>query len=386
MKKSLKKIIAAALLTAPFAFGSYFVTGLYSWNNTQLLHSISILAAWLFINTLFFITLYTGKTDRVRAILFITMAAAFPVGFILQLFEIRGHFMAATMSDVISGSVPFCHIVIPQTIIPAVFSKQIVFPGTMDLGFQYSASFMIIFWLGVSLFIGKGWCSWTCFYGGWEDGCSRLSRKARIKLDPKLVWGAVAVLILVILTTVETASPTYCLWLCPFKACSEFFEVASPLLVVQTVIFILLFIGLVIILPFLSKKRVQCMVLCPFGAFQSAVDKINPFDIRIDKAKCLKCKKCIKECPVMAISEASLEKGKMGFTCTKCGKCVDLCPGKAVGFHIKGTPVGGVFARAARTVFLFFTFTIFAGIGSGLIASALYRILLLITTGSLLNK
>ncbi|HEX2944968.1 MAG TPA: 4Fe-4S dicluster domain-containing protein [Clostridia bacterium] len=386
MNKTLKKIIVTALLTAPFAFGSYFVTGLFSWRSDGLLQPISVLAVWLFINTMLFITLFTGKTDKVRAILFITMAIAFPIGFILQLFELRGHFMTAVMSDVISGNVPFCHIVIPQTIIPAVFTKQIVFPGTMDLGFQHSASFMIIFWLGVSLFIGKGWCSWTCFYGGWEDGCSRLSRKARIKLNPKLVWGAVAVLLLVILTTIETASPTYCLWLCPFKACSEFFEVASPLLAVQTVIFIVLFIGLVIILPFLSKKRVQCMVLCPFGAFQSAVDKINPFDIRIDKTKCLKCKKCIKECPVMAISEASLEKGKMGFSCMKCGKCVDICPGKAAHFHIKGTPVGGAFARVARTIFLYLAFTIFAGIGAGIISSALYRILLLITTGSMLTQ
>ncbi len=386
MNKTISKIIFAALLTAPFSFGSYFITGLYSWNRVELLHSVAVLAAWLFMNVMLFITFFTGKTDRVRAIMFITMAIAFPIGFILQLFETRGRLMAATMSDVISGSVPFCHIVIPQTIIPAVLSKQIIFPGTMDLGFQYSASFMIIFWLGASLLIGRGWCSWTCFYGGWEDGCSRLSKKAGIKLNPKLVWGAAAVLILVIITAIETASPTYCLWLCPFKACSEFFEVASPLLVVQTVIFILLFIGLVIILPFLSKKRVQCMAFCPFGAFQSIVDKVNPFDIRIDKAKCLKCKKCIKECPVMAVSEASLEKGKMGFNCNKCGKCVDLCPGKAVHYHIKGTPVGGVFARTARIIFLYFAFTIFAGIGAGIISSALYRILLLITTGSLLNK
>lgn len=386
MRKTLKKIIVAALLTVPFIFGSYFVTGLYKWNNADLLPSVSVLTAWLLINSLFYIALFTQKTDRVRSILFITMAVTFPIGFILQLFEIRGHFMIATMSDVISGSVPFCHIVIPQTILPMIFSKQIVFPGTMDPQFKYSASFMIIFWIGASLLIGKGWCSWTCMFGGWEDGCSRLSRKARVKLNPKIIWGAAAVLILVILATIETASPAYCLWLCPFKACSEFFEVASPLLVVQTVIFFLLFLSLVVILPILSKKRVQCMVLCPFGAFQSVVDKANPFDIRIDRTKCLKCKKCIKECPVMAISDASLEKGKMGFTCTKCGKCVDLCPGKAVHFHIKGTPVGGVFARVTRTIFLYFTFTIFAGIGSGFIASALYRILHLIVAGSLLIK
>lgn len=383
MIDKMKRLITALLLTLPFTFLSYFVAGIIFLNGKDTLRSIALISAYVLINFMFFMSFYTRKTDKFRSFLFIAIAVTFPVEFILGLFEMRGHLMVATFSDMIAGNVPFCHIVIPQTILPLLFKGQIVFPGTID-AFAYSAGYMIVFWIAASLLLGKGWCSWVCFFGGWEEGCSRMAKKPRIKLSPKIVWGAAAVLLIVILTTIEFATPTYCLWLCPFKACSEFIEVGSPLVVIQTIIFIVLFIGLVIILPFLSKKRTQCMVLCPFGAMQSVVDKINPFDIRIDKKNCISCKKCIKECPVMAVSEKSLESGKVGFTCTKCGKCMDACPKKAIHFHIKGTPIGGKIGRITRVIFLYLAYTIIAGMGSGFIASAIQRLLLFITTGSFL--
>ena len=83
----------------------------------------------------------TGKTDRYRAIFFITMSVLFVVSFLAHFQEERGS-MALTAGEAIKGRTPFCHIVIPQTAIPAALSRTIVFPGTI-LGSYASIASMI---------------------------------------------------------------------------------------------------------------------------------------------------------------------------------------------------------------------------------------------------
>jgi ferredoxin-type protein NapH len=112
-------------------------------------------AAWgvtlAFLNTLFFLMLRNRKTDRYRSILFIAMAATFVISFISNLLEARGSMMF-TESDMIEGDIPFCHLVIPMTLIPAALTKTINFPGTI-LG-SHAIAPMFILWSGVSLALG----------------------------------------------------------------------------------------------------------------------------------------------------------------------------------------------------------------------------------------
>ena len=70
-------------------------------------------------------------------------------------------------------------------------------------------------------------------------------------------------------------------WLGPFKAVSEYVAARNPLGMVQNGIFILLFAGLVIVLPWLTRKRTQCAFFCSFGAFQSIFNKTSVFDVKI---------------------------------------------------------------------------------------------------------
>ncbi len=390
----LKKTGLALLLTLPMSFATYFVTGAYMVlapsemllehypADTILPLRIGILVAWLFVNSMLFLMFYSGKTDKFRSAIFIAMAVLFPVDFIPGLFEQRGHLMTATFENIIHGEVPFCHIVMPQTLLSMLFRKEIAFPGTIAKA-SHSIGGMIILWVAATVAIGRGFCSWTCFYGGWEDGCSRIAKKARIKkLPDRLRLLPFAVLLAVALTSLATATAAYCWWLCPFKAVSEFVETDSWITWVQTAVFIILFAGLVIVLPLLSKKRSQCISLCPFGAMQSIADKINVFEIRIIKDKCTNCRKCIRTCPMNSIDEESLIKGKTGLTCVKCGRCLDECPQKAIVWHIKGTPVGK-YAKIARTAFTWLAFTIIAAVGSGMIATGFTRIIHLAATGSI---
>jgi polyferredoxin len=386
----------AVLLSLLMLFVTYFTMGIYNvrWSRELFrldeasISRLAAIGAFLLANTLFFLTLFTNRTDRYRKVFFILVAITFPIGFITNLFELRGHLMAATFENFIHGEVPFCHIVIPQTLIPLLLKRTIVFPGslTASADFPYSIGFMIVLWVAVSVGLGRGWCSWTCFYGGWEDGFSRLLRKPVIgKIPSKLRYVPYAVLAAVVLTSLAFVVPAYCLWLCPFKSTSEFIQVLSPVNIIQTVLFILLFAALVIVFPILTRKRTQCSYFCPFGAMQSVVDKINVFDVRVNTAECSMCRKCIRDCPMSSITEESLLKGRTGNACVKCGKCIDLCPRKAVSFHIKGTRVGGITGTIARISFLFLAYIIIASMGGGMISSGVYRLLLLATTGNILH-
>ena len=350
---------------------------------TDPLRIAPLLLTFAFTIVLFFLMAWTGRTDRYRAMFFVTMAVAFVITFITNLLEVRGS-MALSAANMARGETPFCHMVIPVTIIPAVLTRTIIFPGRMLGGFA-DISTMIVLWLGASLALGRGFCSWGCFFGGLEDGFSRIRRKPAIRHIPKrwtyLPYG---VLVAVVVISALSLSPTYCTWLCPFKTVTEFNEVNSFRTAMQAVIFVSLFAGLVVVLPILTRKRTQCGLFCPMGAFQSFTNKVNAFDIRVEKDKCTDCKRCEAVCPTFSLDSASLSRGTTRISCTKCGKCVDACPQGALSYHVKGTPVTGNGGKA-RMFFLYPGFLFLAVFSSGMIQGAIYRLILLAKTGSMIQ-
>jgi polyferredoxin len=339
----------------------------------------ALIITLLFFNLLFFLMVYKGRTDRYRAVLFVTYAVAFVISFISHLIEARGS-MALTEANLLRAEAPFCHIVIPMTLIPAALTKTIIFPGSI-LGAFASISGMFVLWIGASLSLGRGFCGWACFFGGLEDGFSRLLRRPVIKrIGAVWTYLPFAVLLVVVLTAAVALSPTYCLWLCPFKAVTEYVQVTSVKTFIQMVIFLSLFAGLVVVLPILTKRRTQCGLFCPFGAFQSFTNKVNGFDIRIDKEKCAKCGICVQKCPTFSMDDESMASGRSRITCMKCGKCVDACPKGAISYHIKGA---GLAAKGdgQRLLFLYPAFLFLATMGGGSVSDAILRIIKLVTTG-----
>ena len=180
-----------------------------------------------------------------------------------------------------------------------------------------------------------------------------------------------------------TLSPTYCEWLCPFKTVTEYVEITSVKILIQTIIFVSLFIGLVIVLPILTKRRTQCGLFCPLGAFQSVTNKTNAFEVRIDQDKCVNCNKCIKACPTFSIDEVTIGRGRVKGSCTKCGKCVDACPQKALFYHVKGTSLNSKLDRY-RLLFLYPAFLVLAIMTGYFVQDTIVKLIKLITTGSLI--
>jgi ferredoxin-type protein NapH len=371
----------AALISFPMLALSLFMT-LGRGIPKDPLQAIPLFLTLAFINVLFLMMIRTGKTDRYRAIFFITMAVLFVISFVADLQETRGS-MALTAGEAIKGRTPFCHMVIPATIIPAALSRTIIFPGSI-LG-SHSIAMMIIIWLGATLALGRGFCSWGCFFGGLEDGFSRVRRKPWIRrISERWTYLPYAVLAIVVIMSAALLTPFYCEWLCPFKTVTEYFEVTSFERLLQVFIFVGLFLALVVILPILSRRRTQCGLFCPMGAFQSFTNKVNPFEIRIARDRCKDCGKCIRECPTFSMDAKSVAQGGTRLGCIKCGKCVDECPTRAISYHIKGTPLHTAPARA-RLMFLYPAYLFLIVFGGGMIQDGLYRILLLATTGSMIK-
>jgi polyferredoxin len=319
---------------------------------------------------------YTGKTDKYRAVLFIIFALSLSFTLIRNMLEMRNS-MSFSQADVLECKIPFCHLVIPMMILPAAFTKSIIFPGSIIGGFANISS-MVVLWLVATVVLGRGFCSWGCFYGGWDDGFSRFRKKPVIKKINELwKWMPFAVFIMVALSAALTLVPTYCDWICPFKAVTEFEQVTSVESAAKAGVFLTLFGGLVVVLPVMTRKRTQCSFLCPLGAVNSLSNKVTPFTVKIDKSACTECFKCVDVCPLFAISREDIKTGKVSLFCSKCGKCVDACPKKAIHYGIRGIPAGTL-KNFSRNLFLFVSFLFMAVFSSGSIISTLQNLLKLI--------
>ena len=333
---------------------------------------LAALATLLFMVALFFQMVRTFETHRWRRYFFVALGFLFPVGFIWELIALRGS-MSIPVERMLSGDTPFCFLVIPMMIVPAALTGTIMFPGSIlpTASNPHAIAAMVALWLAATLVLGKAWCSFGCFFGGIEEGFSAIARKARIpKLDPRWRWMPWAVLAAVVLLTAALAEPMYCTWLCPFKAVTEYPQVRNVETAVQAGVFLTLFLGLVVILPVLTKRRTQCSFLCPFGAFQSLFNKTGIFEVRIDKSKCKPCVLCEKACPTLSIGKDSIESGQPRLSCMKCGACVDSCVRGAAVWHIKGTEVGSSPERA-RLMHLYPAWGFAVMFGGGIIAGAL---------------
>jgi ferredoxin-type protein NapH len=337
---------------------------------------LAVLITFVGMNVLYFLMHYTGKTDKYRAIIFIVFAVALSFTLISNMLQTRNA-MSFSQADIVECKIPFCHLVIPMMIIPAAFTNSIIFPGSIIGGFADISS-MVVLWLVATIILGRGFCSWGCFYGGWDDGFSRIRKKPIIKkISDSWKWMPFAVLLMVSLTAALTLIPTYCDWICPFKAVTEFEQVTGVESAVKAGIFISLFAGLVVVLPVTTRKRTQCSYLCPLGAINSVSNKVTPFTIKIDKELCNECMKCVEVCPLFALTPEGVKSGNVSIFCSKCGKCVDSCSRRAIHFGIKGIPAGKM-KNFARNTFLFVSFLFIAMFSAGSIINSLRSLLNLI--------
>jgi ferredoxin-type protein NapH len=237
-------------------------------------------------------------------------------------------------SETLYAQAPMCHIVVPMLLLPLAFTKEVIFPGAFN-----GMAVMMLIVAVVGLIYGRAFCAWGCFFGGQDELFSTLPFARRWKLRalaPAIRYFSFGLLAFIVLHSFATMTPTYCFWLCPFKTSSEFIEVNSFVRVIQVFIFVSLWILLAVFLPAISKKRIQCGLFCPMGAFLSCTSRVNLFGLKVDRQQCRDCNRCIEACPTFAMTRESLAAGKATITCNKCGACIDSCPDGAIGYTVLG--------------------------------------------------
>ena len=330
-------MISSLILSAMMAFVIFFfVLLMNNFAPAAILYSLFLM--FLFVRMTFAENKKMRSGVIYRRIFQTVFAVGFCIAFISDLIVERGS-MAITSQAMSNSELPFCHIAIPQVLVPLLVTKNIIFPARIS-GHYASVASMILIWLVCTLTVGRGWCSWICFYGGWEEGFSHVAKKPRIKLLPKnkeLREFHFGFFFFIILASLCELACIYCEWFCPFKLVTEFSPVHSIPTLIATIMFIGLFIGLVVVLPILTKKRTQCSSLCPFGAFASLTDRFSIFQMKIDTEKCSGCMKCASTCPFSAIDIKTIQekKGHPELTCAKCGECVSVCPNKAISYDFR---------------------------------------------------
>ena len=314
----------------------FFVLLLNNFAPAAILYALFLL--FLYVRMTFAENKKMGSGVIYRRIFQTVFAVGFCIAFISDLIAERGS-MAITSQAMSNSELPFCHIAIPQVLLPLLVTKNIIFPARIT-GHYASVASMILIWLVCTLTVGRGWCSWICFYGGWEEGFSHVAKKPRIRLLPKnkeLREFHFGFFFFIVLASLCELACIYCEWFCPFKLVTEFSPVDSIPSLIATIMFVGLFIGLVVVLPILTKKRTQCSSLCPFGAFASLTDRFSIFQMKIDTEKCSGCMKCASACPFSAIDIKTIQekKGHPEITCAKCGECVSVCPNKAISYDFR---------------------------------------------------
>ena len=327
--------------------------------------SLYALAWALFAGLTAFCIFYTGRVSFFRRIFFSVSALAFLVHFKFGMF-IKG-FAASCFKDT-----PYCHIAVAPSFLNYLYQQYLAFmSGDWKLWGPLS---LVFIWLFATLVIGRAWCSWACFYGGIDDGLCALPPKAPLKTGrwaTKVRDFPAALLIFMLLVSFSTMLPAYCLWLCPFKLTGRFLDAGTPWIRTAQYGLMVFALAALVLGPLLTKKRIFCSYLCPFGAWQAFWGRLNPFRVSVDPQKCVSCLACSDACPVCAITCEPGQKAEINAYCNLCGQCLEACARGGIKYSILGLDAPyaeGGFARLLNPE----SFLVFSSLTLGAVFASLW--------------
>jgi ferredoxin-type protein NapH len=220
---------------------------------------------------------------------------------------------------------------------------------------------VFVTWLGLALFLGRGWCGWFCYLGvapglaslvgslgrlgRWRQRFARrwLDPIRKNELPPRFNYLRHAVLLSAVLLTGWLATPVFC-YICPIRVLFDQWEIRSDAFTVATVSTgVFLFLSSMVVGPLLTGKRLWCIYLCPLGSATSFIAwlraklKLQPTMARIDAAKCQECLSCVRACEFNLISPQAISQNVpegrdviVGSECTACADCLAACPQDAI--------------------------------------------------------
>jgi polyferredoxin len=212
---------------------------------------------------------------------------------------------------------------------------KVIFSGAIGgWGFYYV---LALAYLLFTLLLGTGWCAWVCGYGAWDETCSRAGAARplwRLPGGEAAGWrySGLGVLLAVALIAWSSREAVFCRWICPFKIGEQLWAGTAWEQAFQISLTAVVAAVFVIGLPALFGRRTFCRLVCPFGAWQSLVGRVHPFQWACAEKRCTLCGRCRDVCPMQAIDWDEKHGPRADAYCNRCGRCLDACPQGALGF------------------------------------------------------
>jgi polyferredoxin len=191
-----------------------------------------------------------------------------------------------------------------------------------------AALFLLLAFLGISFFFPKSFCSWLCPIGAiseylWRVGLRIFRRNFQIArwLDIPLRGLKYLLLSFFVWAVVEMS----------LGEIAEFMQ--SPFGIIADVKLLNFFrflslTGIIVIgilgVASLVIQNFWCRYLCPYGALLGLISLLSPLRIRREPESCIDCAKCAKACPSLLPVDKLLT--IRSAECTGCLACVSVCP------------------------------------------------------------
>jgi len=230
-----------------------------------------------------------------------------------------------------------------ETAIESVVGIPVFWPTSI---FYFSLLVFFPFLL-TAVVLGKGFCGWVCYFGGTVDVFRKNGKPKWIlsslrknytesdkstptldglREDVKDVKYGVTMGLLLIATGL--AIPLICMICWTWVLQYIWWAILSVVAFALTVVF----------LPLMTGKRTWCSILCPVGALINLIERITPFNVRIDPKKCTKDYSCTTVCPMYSMTKQTInEMYAPNVDCIKCGACIEQCQENAIDLYLLGT-------------------------------------------------
>lgn len=211
-------------------------------------------------------------------------------------------------------------------------------------GVLFSGLFLGLIVVGLTLLVGRAWCSWICPLGVLQDCASikpkdKSDRAARLRNRYRpiyhLKYGVlIAFLVLAAFGVTQTGllDPIALLMRSTVSSILPLINLAGvpldPAIRLTTGgVFIGLILVVILVLP-RYLPRTFCRLLCPLGALLGVLARFSIFRIWRDADKCTNCGACQRACQGACDPHTKLRVTE----CTLCFNCMAVCPDGAIGF------------------------------------------------------
>lgn len=198
----------------------------------------------------------------------------------------------------------------------------------------YTLGFLLL----IGVFLGRLVCGFVCPFGLLQDLIAKIPVKkfgrgawdARLKYLKYVILAVFVVLLPALLTPNGIGKPYFCELICPAGT----LEAGLPLVSADPALRALtgglfawkVFVLAAVIIACVFIPRAFCRYICPLGAFYSFFNRFALFKMAYDKAKCTRCLRCVKACPMGVDVIADINSPE----CIRCMKCRNVCPEKAI--------------------------------------------------------